>query len=285
MRGVPVALATIPAPTTAERIRSACLRAGAALLALDGADPENAAVHHLLADGSFAVTVPADGVAALTVAAAVGPRGRAEGVQGLLELTDYAPLPLREPVRSLVWIRGVLRPVPKSEIPALLDLIASEDPNPALLNVNSGPRARGTTPLVEPDGKVGAEDIVLLLEPDSIVVADADGAESVGIGALLAARPDPFCAMESGWLRHLDAAHQDVIGRLAARLPSTLRQGRVRPLGLDRYGMRLRVEADSGDHDIRLPFPAPVDDVAGLSKAIRILMGCPFVNGLRPRHT
>ncbi|MCV7080266.1 hypothetical protein [Mycolicibacterium insubricum] len=69
-----MALATIPAPTTAERIRSACLRAGAALLALDGADPENAAVHHLLADGSFAVTVPADGVAALTVAAAVGPR-------------------------------------------------------------------------------------------------------------------------------------------------------------------------------------------------------------------
>ncbi|MCV7080267.1 DUF2470 domain-containing protein [Mycolicibacterium insubricum] len=91
--------------------------------------------------------------------------------------------------------------------------------------------------------------------------------------------------MESGWLRHLDAAHQDVIGRLAARLPSTLRQGRVRPLGLDRYGMRLRVESDSGDHDIRLPFPAPVDDIAGLSKAIRILMGCPFVNGLRPRHT
>ena len=26
----------------------------------------------------------------------------------MLELADYAPLPLREPVRSLVWIRGRL---------------------------------------------------------------------------------------------------------------------------------------------------------------------------------
>ncbi|MFN8068180.1 MAG: DUF2470 domain-containing protein [Mycolicibacterium insubricum] len=266
MRGVLVTQATTAAPTTAERIRSACLRAGSALLALDGADPETASVHHLLADGSFAVTVPAHGVAALTAATAVGPRGANDGVQAVLELTDYAPLPLREPVRSLVWIRGVLRPVPASETPALLDLIASEDPNPALL-------------------QVGDSDVVLLLEADSVVVADADGAESVGIGALLAARPDPFCAMESGWLRHLDAAHSDVIDRLAARLPSTLRQGRVRPLGLDRYGMRLRVESESGDHDIRLAFPAPVDDIAGLSKAIRILMGCPFVNGLRPRSS
>ena len=32
----------------------------------------------------------------------------AGGVQAVLEMTDYAPLPLREPVRSLVWIRGRL---------------------------------------------------------------------------------------------------------------------------------------------------------------------------------
>jgi hypothetical protein len=89
-------------------------------------------VHHLLDDGSFAITVPGDGLLGGVVAAA-----RTAGVQAVLEMTDYAPLPLREPVRSLVWIRGRLYGVPASEVGALLDLIAAEDPNPALLQVNS----------------------------------------------------------------------------------------------------------------------------------------------------
>jgi hypothetical protein len=46
----------------------------------------------------------------------------------------------------------------------------------------------------------------------------------------------------------------------------------------------LRVESADGDRDVRLPFHKPVDDVAGLSQAIRVLMGCPFVNGLRARR-
>ena len=78
-----------------------------------------------------------------------------------------------------------------------------------------------------------------------------------------------------------------MIARLAGKLPAVLRRGRVRPLGLDRYGVRLRVEgggADGGDdHDVRLPFPEPVHDITGLGRAIRLLMGCPFVNGLRAR--
>jgi hypothetical protein len=63
-----------------------------------------------------------------------------------------------------------------------------------------------------------------------------------------------------------------------------MRRGRIRPLGLDRYGVRLRIEGSDGDHDVRLPFAAPVDDVGGLSKAIRVLIGCPFANGLRARR-
>ena len=57
----------------------------------------------------------------------------------MLELTDHAPLPLRSPVRSLVWIRGRLRQVPAPLVPALLDVIATDDPNPSLLQVNSVP--------------------------------------------------------------------------------------------------------------------------------------------------
>ena len=44
------------------------------------------------------------------------------------------------------------------------------------------------------------------LEIDSVVVADSTGAESVGVSTLLGARPDPFCAMESCWLQHMEAA-------------------------------------------------------------------------------
>jgi hypothetical protein len=62
-----------------------------------------------------------------------------------------------------------------------------------------------------------------------------------------------------------------------------LRRGRVGPLGLDRYGVQLRVETEDGDHDVRLP-AKPVDDVTGLSQAIRVLMGWPFLNGLRARR-
>ena len=253
-------LATIPGPTTAERIRSACTRAGSAILALEGADPEATGVHHLLADGSFALTVPAGGPVATRAAGVPDPGG----VPAMLEITDYAPLPLREPVRSLVWIRGQLQPVPAPAVRAILDLVAAEDPDPALLRVGDG-------------------HVLLRMEVESVVVADATGAESVGVSALLAARPDPFCALETGWLRHLDTAHHDVVARLATKLPSPLRRGRVRPLGLDRYGVRLRVEGDDGDHDVRLAFHHPVDDVHGLSQAIRILLGCPFVNGLRAR--
>lgn len=256
-------------PTTAERIRSACARAGGAMLAVEGGEnhePTESPVHHLLDDGSFALTVPVDSMVAAQVASSAE-----AGMQAMLEMTDYAPLPLREPVRSLVWITGRLRHVPAGEVPALLDLIASEDPNPSLLQVNTDPA----------DGETGYA--LLRLEIESVVVADSTGAESVKVSTLLGARPDPFCAMESCWLQHLESAHRDVVERLASRLPMTLRRGRVRPLGLDRYGVRLRVETDDGDHDVRLPFAKPVDDLTGLSQAIRVLMGCPFLNGLRAR--
>ncbi|MDH6195334.1 hypothetical protein M2272_001974 [Mycobacterium frederiksbergense] len=254
-------------PTTAERIRSACARGGGAMVAVEGTEPVPSPVHHLLDDGSFAITVSQAGPLTGMVLAS-----GAAGMQAVLELTDYAPLPLREPVRSLVWIRGRLQHVPADEIAALLDLIAAEDPNPALLQVNSGPQQ-------DEDGYA-----LLRMEIESVVVADSTGAESVNLGALLQARPDPFCAMETGWLQHMETAHRDVVDRLATRLPMSLRRGRVRPLGLDRYGVALRVENEHGDHDVRLPFPKPVDDVTGLSQAIRVLMGCPYLNGLRARR-
>ncbi|SPM39724.1 DUF2470 domain-containing protein [Mycobacterium numidiamassiliense] len=259
---------TSAAPTTAERIRSACHRAGGALLAVEREDPVATPVHHLLDDGSFAVTLP--------VARGGAQGGLVAGSQALLELTDYAPLPLREPVRSLVWVRGRLQQVPPASVTQTLDLIATECPNPALLQVD--------TPHSMPSNPQDTRYTLLRLAIDSVVVTDATGAEPVSVDDLLAARPDPFCELESGLLWHLDKAHSDVVARLVSRLPAALRRGQVRPLGLDRYGVRFRVEGEDGDHDIRLPFHKPVDDMTGLSKAFRVLMGCPFINGLRARR-
>src|ERR1700739_3135658 len=180
------------APTTAERIRSACARAGAALLALEtrgespGArqDPVATPVHHLLPDGSFAIAVPVDRA------------GEAErpisGSQALLELSDYAPLPLREPVRSLVWVRGRVQPVPPDAVTTMLDEIAAEHPNPALLLVE--------TPRSAPAAGCEPRYTLLRLQIASVVVADATGAETVSVADLLSARPDPFREIESSLL-------------------------------------------------------------------------------------
>jgi hypothetical protein len=267
-------LAHSPAPTTAERIRSTCVRAGGALLAVESAEPLTTPLHHLLADGSFAVGVPIGGLVAEQVLDC-----GAAGAPAVLELADYAPLPLREPVRSLVWIRGRLHQVSPCAVSGLLDLIAAEHPHPALLQV----RTPGSGPVADGDTQY----LLARLEIESVVVTDATGAEAVDAAALLAARPDPFSALESCWIKHLDTVHRDVVARLAARLPARLRRGDVRPLGIDRYGMRLRVESAEGDRDVRLPFRKPVDDIVGLGQAIRVLMGCPFgqsVSGLWPRR-
>lgn len=269
----------VTVPTSAERIRSACIRGQALLAIADSADaaPVDAPVCHLLADGSLVVAVPAGDP--VTVAAAES------GVQAMLELTDHAPLRLRERVRALVWIRGLLHPVPAADIPVLLDQIAAVDPNPALLQVLS-PRSASHSRNVGPTPDDGGDGYALLrLTPDSAVLADTTGAEAVEVTDLLAARPDPFCAIEAHWLQHLDSAHPEMVARLAAvTLPPRLRRGRTRPLAVDRYGMWLRVEAADGDHDVRLSFPRPVTDVQGLNRAVRALLGCPFRNGLPARR-
>jgi hypothetical protein len=225
-------------------------------------------VHHLLPDGSFAIAVPVD---------RPGDADRPlSGSQALLELTDYAPLPLREPVRSLVWVRGRLEQVPPYAVPTLLDQIAAAHPNPALLQV--------ATPRSAPADGADPRYTLLRLEIASVVVTDATGAEAVRVADLLSARPDPFCEIEASLLWHLDTVHNDVVARLVSKLPAPLRRGQVRPLGLDRYGVRFRIEGNVSDHDVRLAFHKPVDDMPGLSQAIRVLMGCPFINGLRARR-
>ncbi|KAA0024724.1 DUF2470 domain-containing protein [Antrihabitans cavernicola] len=254
-----MAVISTVAPSTAERIRSACARASDSMLAIPGCDPVPTAVHHLRPCGDAIVAVHTD-----SVATALAWQSGNSGLPGVLELTDRTPLALREPVRSLVWLRGTVRPLAPHVERVMLTEVAEEHPHPALLDVGH------TTSL-------------LWLQLGSAVVADATGADSVDVEDLRGATPDPFWEMETEWLQHLDEDHGDVIDQLARRVPPSLRRGRIRPLALDRYGITLRVEGDHEDSDVRLPFNQPVDDVDALGKAVRILIGCPFMNGIRKR--
>jgi hypothetical protein len=161
----------------------------------------------------------------------------------MVELTDQAPVDLREPIRGLLWITGRLRPLNPVPARASAVSIAEIRPDPRLLDV-------------------GHEMTLLRLTPVSLVLADADGTHSLRPLTFSAASPDPFHNYETHSLRHLASDNWDVVDQLAKHLPQALRDGRIRPLGLDRYGLRPAVEADAGDHDVRLAFSRPVDPPA-----------------------
>ncbi|MFD4369080.1 DUF2470 domain-containing protein [Rhodococcus sp. NPDC058521] len=254
-----MATTTPTGPTTAERVRSSCARTRDAVLAIEGSAPTVTTVHHLLPRGDVVVAVPAESAAATLAWLAGG-----GGLPAVLELTDNSPLSLREPVRSLVWLRGTLHSLCEAHSRELADEVAAEFPHPGLLDI-------------------GHTTVLLRLRLASAVVADSSGAEPVQVEQLLDASADPFWEMEGAWLQHLDEDHQDLIDLLSRKLPPHMRTGRVRPLGIDRFGLNLRIENEDGDRDVRLSFAQPAHDPTSLSRAIRLLVGCPFVNGLRAR--
>jgi hypothetical protein len=183
---------------------------------------------------------------------------RAE-VTAMLEIADQAPVPLREPVRGLLWLTGWVTALDDEEARQEILAVADVRPDHRLLDAGHGASA-------------------LRLTPASMVIADAEGTSSIRPEQFASAAPDPFCGNEDHWLRHLEAAHSDVVDQLARHLPEELRTGHVRPLGLDRFGLRLRVEAECDDHDVRIAFSKPVSTPQELAEELRRLMGCPFLS-------
>jgi hypothetical protein len=248
-----------PAPTAAERARTIAARGGRAAV-LPGADEASSSasravpmLHHVHPDGTasllFRDTDPLVGLALQA------PRGE---LTAMLELADTAPVPLREPVRGLLWITGWLRVLSGEQARSAVLAVAEVKPDPRLLDAGHGAT-------------------VLRLVPASMVVADAEGTSPVRPSEFGDAQPDPFHQDEDQWLRHLELSHRDVVDLLSRHLPEHLRGGHVRPLGLDRLGLRLRVEAVEGDHDVRIAFARPVTTAKELSGELRRLMGCPFL--------
>lgn len=250
-----MAAPTCAGPSAAEAVRSCLQRGSEAVLAVDGLPARTVVAHYLL---------PSNGSSAdmILVVEATPERPGVPSGAAVLELADDCPLDLQERIRALVWMRGRISSVAPEKVRPVLTLLAELRPDHRLLDV-------------------GVELELLRLTLDAVVVADGAGAESVPLRELAAAGPDPFWREEPIWLRHLDVHRPDLLARMARRLPARPRGTTVRPLGIDRYGIRLRFESPDGDTDLRLPFDHPVDDVQGLSRALRLLIGCPFLNGLR----
>lgn len=254
-----------PTPSVEERARTIAARGGRAVL-LRGAqhghtppaghqDRIEPHLHHVHPDGSVTVLLADDHP---LVGAAAGETA------AMVEIADRAPVALREPVRGLLWITGLLQRLDEDEARERAVAVAEHHPDTRLLDVGHGFTG-------------------LVLSPVSLVLADGDGTDSMTPEDFAAAAPDPFCAYEDHWLRHLEIAHRDVVGMLTRLLPESLRGGHIRPLGLDRHGLRLRVEASSADHDVRLAFSRPVDTPGQLGMELRRMVGCPFLAATRNR--
>ncbi|GAA4611403.1 DUF2470 domain-containing protein [Saccharopolyspora hordei] len=242
-------------PTPAERARSITKRGGKAALLPSSEISVRVAplLHHVHPDGSATVLLADDHP--LVATAWQAPRGELAAV---LEIADPTPVRLREPVRGLLWLTGWVRLLHGDDARAEVLRVAEERPDPRLLDAGHGAT-------------------VLKLETASLVLADAESTDSVDPAEFQAADPDPFCLHEDSWLRHLELSHRDVVGLLSRHLPEQLRGGHVRPLGLDKHGLRLRVESADGDHDVRLAFSQPVTTTEHLGKELRRLVGCPFL--------
>jgi hypothetical protein len=240
----------------------------AAALVGTGSPIAHPRLHHVYADGSAVLLLADDEPLLQRLGCAPeptfptgrsGPATTSGELAVMLELADPAPVDLREPVRGLLWITGRLAAVDPARARRIAVGLSEHHPHPALLELGHGAA-------------------MARLTPGSAVLSDAEGSTVLAPVDLAAARPDPFCHYEQPWLAHLEHAHPHVFTALARHLPTPLRDARdarVRPLGVDRCGLRLRVETGDHDHDVRLAWEHPITTTEELRAQLQRLVGCP----------
>ena len=177
----------------------------------------------------------------------------------MLEIADQAPVPLREPVRGLLWLTGWITALDGKEARDEILAVADVRPDHRLLDAGHGASVLQAHTRVDGDrGRRGH------------VVDQAGTVRERDAGPVLRQR-GPLAAAPGGRAPRR---------RRPARPPSAggAAGGHVRPLGLDRFGLRLRVEAECDDHDVRIAFSKPVSTPQELAAELRRLMGCPFLS-------
>ena len=233
-------------PPAAERARTIAARPTASLYGLGlgvcqlwGATTTDA--------GDVLLVVPTDG--AITSALRNSPLG---DVPARLTVTDRTPVPVPHPVRGLVQLSGWVRAIPEYDVTRLVLEFADTQPCDSLFDV-------------------GLSATLLRLELGEVQLDESGGTTDVDADEFLRARPDAVSRAENDLMRE----HCDALLRLAGRVRRRVDLlDHVRLLGLDRFGVRYRVQSRSGCYDLRVPFAVPLDGPAGFAGAVDRLLSC-----------
>ncbi|MGK4580023.1 DUF2470 domain-containing protein [Kitasatospora sp. HPMI-4] len=217
-----------------------------------------------LPDGALAVLVesssPLCRIAALS---------RDELLTADLEAVDVAPIALPHRIRGRLTAQGRLSALPTAG-PELIDGLFPW---------------RGT-----------GDHTLLRLDLDHLAVEDLWGTECcIDPAAFVAAAPDPIAADEAPMLQHLAASHSGqlyLLGRRALEHPSgrdawqepVHSLSEVRPVSLDRYGLRVRLLSRTRTLDARFDFDHPVTGSDQLPDAMHRIFGHLYPARREPGH-
>ncbi|SDN03095.1 Protein of unknown function [Streptomyces wuyuanensis] len=245
-------------PTKAERVRTLVENNASVSLTLPGARDHGPgywepAARTVTPEGDVVLLVPWDSPTARAAAYA-----QDDDLTCVMEITDVAPVAVRQRIRGRAWLAGWLTAVRNEDRARFERLLAERHPE-------------RSPSLTEADRPAW---MLVRLETGEISVDDLWGAGGVEPADLGAAEPDPVGRHEAELLQHLHSAHGDQVrglaGLLGERGGAAVRG--VVPLALDRFGLRLRLTAVEGrTFDARFDFPAPVKDTAELRHAMHTL--------------
>lgn len=150
-----------------------------------------------------------------------------------VELTDIAPTPVRDRLRARVTLTG-------------------------LLAAPYDPESTGSS----------------CMEFGQCVLEDDAGRAYVTLQELEATELDPLATSEAGMLTHLVDDHPELVP-LLLRLVRPYPDSGVRralAVGIDRYGLTLRLERARSHRDVRLPFNKPVRHIDHVGPQIHALL-------------
>ncbi|MFD0026100.1 DUF2470 domain-containing protein [Streptomyces sp. NPDC058382] len=122
-----------------------------------------------------------------------------------------------------------------------------------------------------------ADDGTLRLDMARISLRTTGGTRAVGLDEFALAEPDPLAFEEAAMLTHMVDSHEELTHELLGLAGPRLPHGMIRslPLALDRHGITLRCEYESGHFDLQLLFPAFARDATDAGDLIRQLLTAP----------
>ncbi|UUN25808.1 DUF2470 domain-containing protein [Streptomyces sp. FIT100] len=250
-------------PTMAERVRTLVEYNASVSLTLPGARDHGPgfwepAARTVTPEGDVVLLVPWDSPTARAAAYA-----QDDDLTCVMEITDVAPVAMRQRIRGRAWLAGWLTAVRNEDRDRCVELLAERHPVQAVLESD------GDRPAWMP----------VRLEVGEISVDDLWGTGCVEPEELARTEPDPIARHEAELLQHLHSAHSDQVRGLCTLLGDRAAGAEVHaavrdvvPVALDRFGLRVRLtEADRRTFDARFDFPEPVRDTGELRHAMHTL--------------